>query len=422
MPDLGVDHDIVGAYELALMQYDEACRHLDLDEGVVEMLRQCKRELTVHFPVELDSGKVRMFTGYRVHHSAVRGPTKGGIRFHPDVNLDEIRALAMWMTWKCAVTNIPYGGAKGGVVVDPRQLSMKELERLTRRYATEISVLIGSDSDIPAPDVNTNPQIMAWIMDTISMHQGYTVPAVVTGKPELVGGSVGRASATGRSVHYCTLRTLERLGIPVRGARVVVQGYGNVGTWAAQLLHQDGCRIVGISDQRGAIHNDGGLDPRALLEHKCRTGSVAGFPESEAVPRDDFLALPCEVLVPSALELSIRSVEARRIQARLVVEGANGPTTPAADQVFEERGIVVVPDILANSGGVIVSYFEWVQDIQRLFWKAAEIDARLVDLLSEAYDAVTAVADEKKVSLRTAAVMYAVQRVHDATKLRGIYP
>ena len=422
MPDHGVDRDHVSAYELALLQYDEACRHLDLDEGVVEMLRQCKRELTVHFPVELDSGKVRMFTGYRVHHSAVRGPTKGGIRFHPDVNLDEIRALAMWMTWKCAVTNIPYGGAKGGVVVDPRQLSMKELERLTRRYATEISVLIGSDSDIPAPDVNTNPQIMAWIMDTISMHQGYTVPAVVTGKPELVGGSVGRASATGRSVHYCTLRTLERLGIPVRGARVVVQGYGNVGTWAAQLLHQDGCRIVGISDQRGAIHNDGGLDPRALLEHKCRTGSVAGFPESEAVPRDDFLALPCEVLVPSALELSIRSVEARRIQARLVVEGANGPTTPAADQVFEERGIVVVPDILANSGGVIVSYFEWVQDIQRLFWKAAEIDARLVDLISEAYDAVTAVADEKKVSLRTAAVMYAVQRVHDATKLRGIYP
>lgn len=422
MSDQALDRDNLSAYEVALLQYDEACRHLDLDEGVVGMLRECKRELTVHFPVQMDSGKVRMFTGYRVHHSTVRGPTKGGIRFHPAVNLDEIRALAMWMTWKCAVTDIPYGGAKGGVVVDPRDLSAKELERLTRRYATEISMFVGPDSDIPAPDVNTNPQIMAWMMDTFSMHQGYTVPAVVTGKPELVGGSVGRPSATGRSVHYCTKRTLEHLGLGTEGTRVVVQGYGNVGTWAAHFLHQDGCKVVGISDQRGAIYNDAGMDPKAVMEHKSRTGSVAGFPESESVPRHQFMALPCEVLIPSALEMSIRTEEARQVQARLVVEGANGPTTPGADDILCERGVTVVPDILANSGGVIVSYFEWVQDIQRLFWKAPEVDARLVDLLSEAYDSVVAVADAKKVSLRTAAVMCAVQKVHDATQLRGIYP
>ncbi|MGI6208181.1 MAG: Glu/Leu/Phe/Val family dehydrogenase [Anaerolineae bacterium] len=409
-------------YEIALSQFDEACRRMDLNEGVVEMMRCPKRELTVNFPVMMDSGRIRVFTGYRVHHSAVRGPTKGGIRYHPGVTLDEVRALAMWMTWKCAVVNIPYGGAKGGVIVDPRQLSMRELERLTRRYATEISVFMGPDSDIPAPDVNTTPQTMAWIMDTYSMHQGYTIPAVVTGKPELVGGSAGRPSATGRSVHYCTLRMLECLGLKVRGARVVVQGFGNVGSWAARLLSQDGCTVVGISDSRGAIYNEGGLDPMAVLEHKSRTGSVADFPEAENITEDQLLALPCEVLVPAALEMAIKAEQARKVQARLVVEGANGPTTPDADRILCDRGIAVVPDILANSGGVVVSYFEWVQDIQRLFWTEGEIERRLEGLLDRAFDEVLAVANEHQVSMRTAALMCAVRRVHDATLVRGIYP
>jgi len=410
------------AWDNALEQLDLAAGVLKLDPNIGRILCKCQLELTVNFPVKMDDGTIQMITGYRVHHNGARGPTKGGIRYHHDVSLDEVRALAMWMTWKCAVVNIPYGGAKGGVIIDPFKLSPRELERLTRRYASEISLIMGPDSDIPAPDVNTNPQIMAWMMDTYSMHKGYSVPAVVTGKPELIGGSVGRPSATGRSVHYCARRTLERLGMRTQGARVVVQGYGNVGTWAARFLHEDGCRIVGISDQRGAIYNEDGLDPQAVLEHKSRTGSVAGFPESEAVPPGEFLALPCEVLVPAALEMSIKSGEAKQIQARLVVEGANGPTTPGADDILAERGVTVVPDILANSGGVVVSYFEWVQDIQRLFWKADEIDSRLEDLLSQAYDEVVAVAEAKRVTLRTAAVMVAVQKVHDATKLRGIYP
>ncbi|NPV07340.1 MAG: Glu/Leu/Phe/Val dehydrogenase [Anaerolineae bacterium] len=418
----GNDRDHLSPYEIAILQFDEACKHLDLQEGVVEMMRYCKRELTVNFPVMMDSGKVRIYTGYRVHHSTVRGPTKGGIRYHPSVSLDEVRALAMWMTWKCAVTNIPYGGAKGGVVVDPRELSMRELERLTRRYATEISVLMGPDSDIPAPDVNTNPQIMAWMMDTYSMHQGYTIPAVVTGKPELVGGSAGRPSATGRSVHYCILRSLARKGKRPQGTRVVVQGFGNVGSWAARLLSEDGCTVVGISDSRGAIYNDSGLDPRSVLEHKSRTGSVADYPEAENVDEEQFMGLPCDVLVPAALEMAIKSEQARQIQATLIVEGANGPTTPGADDILNDRGVTIVPDILANSGGVVVSYFEWVQDIQRLFWTEGEIERRLEGLLDRAFDEVVAVAEEKKVPMRTAAMMCAIRRVHDATLVRGIYP
>jgi glutamate dehydrogenase (NAD(P)+) len=363
-----------------------------------------------------------MFTGYRVHHSAIRGPTKGGIRFHPEVSIDEVRALAMWMSLKCAVANIPYGGAKGGVIVDPKKLSRRELERLTRRYATEISILIGPDSDIPAPDVNTDPQIMAWIMDTYSMHKGYTVPAVVTGKPALIGGSAGRPGATGRSVTYCALRAMEHLGIPVRKARVVVQGFGNVGSWTARLLNDAGCRVVGVSDSRGAVYNANGLDAQALLDHKQKTGAVSGFNGADAISEKEMLALECEILVPAALEMAITSEVAKDVKARIISEGANGPTTPAADEILQQKDVFVVPDILANSGGVIVSYFEWVQDIQRLFWHEREINRRLEELLDVAFGEVLTTARKEGVPMRTAATMTAVQRIHDATVLRGIYP
>ena len=417
-----VDRDHLSAYEIALLQFDEACAHMNLRPGVAKILRTCKRELTVNFPVVMDNDEVEMFTGYRVHHSTIRGPTKGGIRFHPDVSLDEVRALAMWMSLKCAVANIPYGGAKGGVIVDPKKLSRRELERLTRRYATEISILIGPDSDIPAPDVGTDPQIMAWIMDTYSMHQGYTVPAVVTGKPALIGGSAGRPGATGRSVTYCALRAMEHLGIPVRQARVAVQGYGNVGSWTARLLHDAGCRVIAVSDSRGAIYNASGLNAQAVLDHKQKTGSVVGLNGSEAIGEQEMMGLECEVLVPAALEMAITSEVAKDIKARIISEGANGPTTPAADDILQQKGVFIVPDILANSGGVIVSYFEWVQDFQRLFWHEREINRRLEELLDVAFGEVLSAARKEGVTMRTAATMTAVQRMHDATILRGIYP
>jgi len=422
MSEQAKNHDNLSAYEVALLQFDEACSHLSLRKGVVAMMRTCKRELTVNFPVLMDDDEVRMFTGYRVHHSTVRGPTKGGIRYHPKVDLDEVRALAMWMTLKCAVANIPYGGAKGGVVVDPKQLSRRELERLTRRYATEISMFIGPDSDVPAPDVGTDSQIMSWIMDTYSMHQGYTVPAVVTGKPEAIGGSAGRPSATGRSVTYCALRAMEHLGVPVRRARIVVQGFGNVGSWAARLLHEAGCTIVAVSDSRGGIYNASGLDPVDVAAHKRKTGSVVDYAGADNITEAELLSLPCEVLVPAALEMAIKSEQAAKVQARIIVEGANGPTTPAADKVLDEKEVLVIPDILANSGGVVVSYFEWVQDIQRLFWNETEINHRLEELLDKAFGEVITLARKEGVNTRTAATMVAVQRVHDATVLRGIYP
>jgi glutamate dehydrogenase (NAD(P)+) len=417
-----MDRDNLSPYEIALLQFDEACSHMELRKGVVQMMRTCKRELTVNFPVLMDDDEVEMFTGYRIHHSTVRGPTKGGIRYHPDVSLDEVRALAMWMSLKCAVANIPYGGAKGGVIVDPKKLSRRELERLTRRYATEIGLLIGPNSDIPAPDVGTDAQIMAWIMDTYSMHQGYTVPAVVTGKPLAIGGSAGRPSATGRSVTYCALRAMEHLGIPVRRARIAIQGYGNVGSWTTRLLQEAGCLIAAVSDSRGAIYNANGLDAMAVLEHKKKTGSVVGFAESEPIAEKELLALPCEVLVPAALEMAIKSEDATNVRARIVCEGANGPTTPAADEILAGKDVLVVPDILANCGGVVVSYFEWVQDIQHLFWHEREINRRLEDLLDGAFGEVLTTARKEGVAMRTAATMVAVQRIHDATVLRGIYP
>jgi len=409
-------------YEMALAQYDRAVRHLRLKRGIEAYLRVPRRELTVNFPVRMDDGSVQIFTGYRVHHSTARGPTKGGIRYHPAVTLDEVRALAMWMTWKCAVVNLPYGGAKGGVVVDPKRLSPQELETLTRRYATEIAVLMSPEGDIPAPDVNTTPQIMAWIMDTYSMQRGHAVPAVVTGKPVPVGGSLGRAEATGRGVAVAAREALERLGRDLTGVRVAIQGFGNVGSVSARLLHAAGARVVAVSDSRGGRWHPAGLDPARLLRHKAESGTVADFPAGEPIDNEALLAADCDVLIPAALEQQLTAANADRVRARLVVEGANGPTTPEADAILAERGVQVVPDILANAGGVIVSYFEWVQDLQAFFWTEDEINTRLERLMVRAYQEVVATAAERGVDLRTAALIRAIGRVAEAVMILGIFP
>ncbi|MBV8194904.1 MAG: Glu/Leu/Phe/Val dehydrogenase [Candidatus Dormibacteraeota bacterium] len=406
----------------AQRQFDDAADLLGLDPGLRRVLRAPKRELTVNFPVKMDDGSIEVVTGYRVQHSLVCGPTKGGIRFHPGVTLDEVRALAMWMTWKCALAGLPYGGAKGGVVVDPKRLSKGELERLTRRYATEIMIVIGPESDIPAPDVNTTPEIMAWIMDTVSMAKGYSVPAVVTGKPLAIGGSKGRSSATGRGVAVATVQACERSGIDVRGATVAVQGFGNAGTWAARLLGERGFNVVAVSDTTGAISNPDGLDVTALIEHKQRTGSVLGFAGATATSSEELLALPVTVLIPAALEDQITVENADTIRAKLVVEAANGPTTPEADEILTRRGVTVVPDILANAGGVIVSYFEWVQDLQSFFWEEQEINRRLEAVMSEALAATWNSAAQYRTTLRRGAYVVAVDRVAEAMRERGIYP
>jgi glutamate dehydrogenase (NAD(P)+) len=410
------------AWQVALRQFQIAADMLGLKRGVRELLAHPKRELTVNFPVKLEDGSVRVFTGYRVHHTTVPGPTKGGIRYHPDVTLNEVRALAMWMTWKCAVVGLPYGGAKGGVICNPKELSLQELEHLTRRYATEISMLIGPESDIPAPDVGTNPRIMAWIMDTYSMHRGYSVPAVVTGKPLSIGGSQGRVEATGRGCMIVAREAAKHLGMPLAGARVVVQGYGNVGSIAAMLLHEQGCKVVGASDSGGGVYNPKGLDPADLLRHKEHTGSVAGYRGTDAVTNDDLLELPCEILVPSALEGQITKDNAERIKARMVVEGANGPTSPEADETLRDRKVFVVPDILANAGGVVVSYFEWVQDLQSFFWTEEEINERLERIMVRSFREVLETSQEKEVPMRAGALVRAVSRLNDALLTRGIYP
>ncbi len=409
-------------WQAALKQFSVAADLLALKRGVREFLALPKRELATNFPVKLEDGSVRVFTGYRVHHSTVLGPTKGGIRYHPDVTLDEVRALAMWMTWKCAVAGLPYGGAKGGVVCNPKELSRVELERLTRRYATEITMLIGPESDIPAPDVGTTPQVMAWIMDTYSMHRGYSVPAVVTGKPIAIGGSAGRIEATGRGVMISAREAAKHLGMALPGARVVVQGYGNVGSIAAYLLHDQGCKVIAASDSGGGVYSEKGFDPRALLRHKEQTGSVVGFPGTDAITNDDLLELPCEILVPSALEGQITGENAPRIKTRMIVEGANGPLTPEADEILRENKVLVVPDILANIGGVVVSYFEWVQDIQSFFWSEEEINERLERIVVRSFREVLATSQEKRMDMRTGALVRAVGRVSDALVIRGIYP
>jgi glutamate dehydrogenase (NAD(P)+) len=409
-------------YEIAVEQFDNAASYLDIPTSIREMLRIPKRELTVNFPVQMDDGSVRIFTGYRIHHSTVMGPSKGGIRYHPDVTLDEVRALAMWMTWKCAVMGIPYGGAKGGVVCNPKEMSIQELENLTRRYATEIVILMSPDGDIPAPDVNTNPQIMAWIMDTYSMHKGYSVPAVVTGKPIEIGGSLGRNEATGRGVQFCTRRACKRLGRDMEQATLVVQGFGNVGSVAACLLHEDGCKIIGISDVMGGIYNPKGLHPVEVLEHCKKTGSVIDFPGADSITNAELLELPCDVLIPAALERQLTGKNASRVRAKIISEGANGPTEPEADEIFFDRGIFVIPDILCNAGGVTVSYFEWVQGLQFFFWDEDEVNAELGQIMNRAFDEVMAIAEEKKVNSRVAAYIKAIDRIAEATQVRGIYP
>jgi glutamate dehydrogenase (NAD(P)+) len=409
-------------WRTAQHQFDEAAEILNLDLGLRLILREVQREFTCHFPVQMDDGSNRIFTGYRVQHNINRGPAKGGLRYHPDVSLDEVKALAMWMTWKCAVVNIPYGGAKGGVIVDPHSLSANELEHMTRRFATEISILVGPDRDIPAPDVGTNAQIMAWFMDTLSMHRGYSVTASVTGKPVEVGGSLGRADATGRGVMICTVAALETMGLRPFNQRVVVQGFGNVGSVSARLLEEAGCQVVAVSEDYGGIYNPLGLPVKKLLEHRAREGNLKGFPGAQLVSNEDLLKIECDVLVPADLENQITSQNAGYLQCKLVVEGANGPTTPEADEILRKRGIVLVPDILANAGGVTVSYFEWVQDLQSFFWSEHEINARLGSIMKRAFNEVLAIRDEKKVELRMAAYLLAVNRVAIATADRGIYP
>ncbi|MGI8608224.1 MAG: Glu/Leu/Phe/Val family dehydrogenase [Candidatus Dormibacteria bacterium] len=414
----------ISAFDVAQQQFDAAAEAMGLDPSMREVLRVPQRELIVNFPVRMDSGGVRVFTGYRVQHNITRGPAKGGLRYHPGVTLDEVRALAMWMSWKTALMGIPYGGAKGGVVVAPETLSDNELENLTRRFATEISILVGPHSDIPAPDVGTNAKIMAWYMDTMSMHAGYSMPAVVTGKPVSVGGSLGRAEATGRGVAAVTVQALAKLEVAPPDATVAVQGFGNVGSISALLLARAGCRVIGLSDVHGAIWDPAGagfdiVDVQNWVgDHR----SVVGYPGSVPVSNAELLTGDATVLVPAALEGVITVPIAREAKCRLVVEGANGPTAPDADLVLKQRNILLVPDILANAGGVVVSYFEWVQDLQAFFWEEGEINRRLENLMHRAFETVWGVAEKSGGTLRDAAYSLALDKVAQATLVRGIYP
>ncbi len=410
------------ALRMALQQFDNVADRLGLDNGLRQFVRNSKRDLTVHFPVKMDDGSVKVFTGYRVQHNLARGPAKGGIRYAPEVTLDEVKALAMWMTWKCAVVGIPYGGAKGGVACNPKALSLTELERLTRRYAAEISIIIGPEKDIPAPDIGTNEQVMAWIMDTVSMHAGYSVPGVVTGKPISVGGTLGRKEATGRGVSIAAREAAAHLGISLEGAKVVVQGFGNVGYYSARFLADMGATVVAVSDSSGGVYNPRGLDLEAVAKVRNETGSCQNYRDADKITNKELLELHCHILVPAAVEGQITEANAARIKARLIVEGANGPTTPEADAILENQGVLVVPDILANAGGVLVSYFEWVQDLQYHFWSNEEIKQKTEQVMQRSFQEVLAWSQKRKTSLRTASLELAVSRVVDAIKLRGIYP
>jgi glutamate dehydrogenase (NAD(P)+) len=412
----------INPWQVAQRQFDLAADKLNLDPGLRRVLREPRRELTVHFPVKMDDGSVQVFTGYRVQHNLGRGPAKGGIRYHQDVTLDEVKALAMWMTWKCAVVGIPYGGGKGGVIVDPKKLSRRELEGLTRRYATEISVLIGPERDIPAPDVNTNAQTMAWIMDTYSMHVGYTVPGVVTGKPISLGGSEGRNEATARGAVFCILEAARHLHMDVGAARVAIQGFGNAGAIAAQLIRAEGASVVAVSDSTGGIHSEKGLDIDRVIGWKQEHGTVQGFPGAADISNAEVLETDCEVLIPAALENQITSSNADRIRARVIAEAANGPTTPDADERLYDRGVFLIPDILCNAGGVTVSYFEWVQDLNRDHWSESVVNDKLKSIMTRSFAETLAIAEREEVNMRTAAYLLAVERVASSTALRGLYP
>jgi glutamate dehydrogenase (NAD(P)+) len=407
--------------ENARLQFEEAAARLKLDQAFVQIIKEPRRATIVKLPVQMDDGTFRVFTGYRVQHSIIRGPAKGGIRYHPDVTLEEVMALAAWMTWKCAVVGIPFGGGKGGIQCDPSKMSKSELERLTRRYTADMIDVIGPESDVPAPDVNTNEQTMAWIMDTYSMHARHTVTSVVTGKPLALGGSAGRREATGRGVLFCVREAAKRIGLDLKGATVVVQGFGTVGSVAADLLSKDGAKIVAASDVNGGIKNPNGLDMLALLKHVAATKSVAGFPGAAPVQGKDILEIPCDILIPAALENQITRTNASKVKARIIAEGANGPTTTQADKILNKAGVLVIPDILCNSGGVTVSYFEWVQDRQGFFWKEEEVNDRLEHIMVNSFRDVASMSDEHKVSLRVAAFMLAIKRVVDAITLRGVY-
>jgi glutamate dehydrogenase (NAD(P)+) len=409
-------------YRTALAQVDRVASHLNLDADIHERLRYPRRALVVSIPIRMDSGGTRVFIGYRVHHNTVLGPTKGGLRYDMDVNLGEVTALAMLMSWKCALMALPYGGAKGGVRCDPRSLSLTERENLTRRYTAEIMLLIGPDLDIPAPDLGTDEQTMAWMMDTYSMTQGKSVPGVVTGKPLIVGGSMGRREATGRGIVYVLYQAGRRLGQDLKGQKVVVQGFGNVGAVAARLLWREGCVIAGISDANGGIWNPSGLDIRQLESHVAESGSVVGFPGADSLSNPEILEAPCDILIPAAVGSQIRTDNADRIKATIVVEGANGPTTPEADVTLRERGVTVIPDILANAGGVVVSYFEWVQGLQYFFWRESEITTRLQEIMTRAFNRVWGIASKEGTDLRTAALMEGIRRVAEGYRVRGLYP
>jgi glutamate dehydrogenase (NAD(P)+) len=406
---------------VAEARVDDAATRLGLDEGVCKVLKNPTREVTVYIPVQLDDGRLEVFTGYRVQHSISRGPGKGGVRFAPTVTLDEVRALASWMTWKCAVVNIPFGGAKGGVICDPAMLSDGELERITRRYTAQILDVIGPDIDVPAPDMNTNERTMAWIMDTYSMHKRHATTAVVTGKPMELGGSRGRREATGRGCMMVTLKALKKFGMAVEDTRVVIQGFGNVGGMAAKLMAARGFKIIGLIEYDGAVYNPRGLDIEALAQHRKDTGSINEFPGAEPIDKREAMFLECDVLLPAATENVITSENASRLRCRILCEGANGPTTPIGDEILADKKVFVIPDILANAGGVTVSYFEWVQDRQGFFWNEDLVNSRLEEIMLESFDFVTAYGERHKVDNRTAAYMLALDRVAMAMKLRGIY-
>ena len=409
-------------FEIAQQQFDNAAEHLKLEAWLREVLRKPKRQLIVSIPTKMDDGSIRVFEGYRVQHNLARGPAKGGIRYHPSVTLDEVKALASWMTWKCATVNIPYGGGKGGVICDPKRMSLRELENMTRRYASEISIIIGPERDIPAPDVYTNAQTMAWIMDTYSMTVGSTQLGVVTGKPLQVGGSQGRAEATARGVQFVTREACREKKISLKGAKVVVQGFGNAGSVAARLLSEDGASIIAVSDSSGGILNPKGLDITAVLAHKQSTGSLRGFKNADSISNERLLELECEVLVPAALENQITQGNAGRVRARIVAEAANGPTTPGADEILHKNGVFTIPDILANAGGVTVSYFEWVQSVQAFFWEETQVNHHLEKVMTRAFNEVLAISKKFNVHMRAAAYILAVGRVAEATRIRGIYP
>ncbi len=421
--EMAGDSEKINPFEMAKKQVDIASKYLNLDPGFVEKLKSTKRELIVHFPVKMDNGEVKIFTGYRVQHNVSRGPAKGGIRYHPDVDLDEVRALAMWMTWKSAVVNIPFGGAKGGVQCNPKEMSLNEIEHLTRRFTWEISMMLGPEQDIPAPDVYTIPHVMAFIMDNFSIFMGYSVPGVVTGKPVELGGSLGRFEATGRGVVITSLEALKYLNKSIEGATVAIQGCGNVGGVAARHFQRLGAKVIAISDSKGGLYNEKGLDLKRILDCKAQYSCfVCDKKEETEITNKELLELDCDLLIPAAIENQITKENAPRIKAKIISEGANGPTTPEADEILNEKGIFIVPDILANAGGVTVSYFEWVQNLQELIWSEEEVLDRLTRIMQRSFREVLEISLSKRISMRTAALVLGIGRVAEATRLRGIYP